>query len=377
MNKNTRPEAKTIPAQQNTEPSTQQNTQTALPSWYGDLLSEIKETVTGARIRAQRAVNTELVHTYWQIGRLILARQEKEGWGTKVVARLAADLKATFPNQRGFSRRNLMYMQQMARTWPEPIVQQAVAQLPWGHITVLMSKLETRPELDFYATAAVRNGWSRALLDRFIHQKLHLTQGAAANNFAATVPDGSDALKELARDPYRLDFLGLDAHHAERELETAIVDGMIRFLTELGVGFAFVGRQYPVEIGGDEFRIDLLFYHLRLHRYFVFELKTKDVRPEHVGKLNFYVSVVDQMVRDPQRDDATIGFLIGARHNRAAVQLALDASNNPMAVPSYSTLAPAERELIPTEEDLSRVVQNAIDSVSPAGTHNTRSADAG
>ncbi|ATL29508.1 PDDEXK nuclease domain-containing protein [Streptomyces formicae] len=195
----------------------------------------------------------------------------------------------------------------------------------------------------------------------------------AANNFAATVPDGSDALKELVRDPYRLDFLGLDKQHAERELETAIVDGMIRFLTELGVGFAFVGRQYPVVIGGDEFRIDLLFYHLKLHRYFVFELKTKDVRPEHVGKLNFYVSVVDQMVREPERDDATIGFLIGARHNKAAVQLALDASNNPMAVASYSTLAPAERELIPTEEDLSRVVQEAIDGIEQAEAGRTGS----
>ncbi|MFF3817122.1 YhcG family protein [Streptomyces bluensis] len=335
----------------------------ALPSWYGDLLGEVKETVAGARLRAQRAVNTELVQMYWQIGKLILARQEQEGWGTKVVGRLAADLKAAFPNQRGFSRSNLMYMQKMARTWPEPIVQQPVGQLPWGHITVLMDKLETRSDLDFYVTEAVRNGWSRALLDRFIHQGLHLTQGSAATNFEVTVPDESAVLKELARDPYRLDFLGLDEHHAEHELEEAIVANMVRFLTELGVGFAFVGRQYPVLIGGEEYRIDLLFYHLKLHRYFVFELKTKDVRPEHVGKLNFYVSVVDQMVRDEERDDATIGFLIGTRHNKAAVQLALDASNNPLAVTNYSTLSPTERELVPSEEDLSRVVQEAIDTI--------------
>ncbi|GAA1908856.1 hypothetical protein GCM10009837_36210 [Streptomyces durmitorensis] len=344
----------TVPAQP--RPNTQ-------PPWYGDLLGEVKETIAGARIRAQRAVNTELVRMYWQIGKLILDRQEQEGWGTKVVARLAIDLRTAFPSQRGFSRSNLMYMHKMARTWPDPIVQQPVGQLPWGHVTVLLDKLGTRPELDFYATEAVRNGWSRAILERFIQQGLHLTQGSAANNFAATVPEGSDTLKELARDPYRLDFLGLDKHHAERELEEAIVAGMIRFLTELGVGFAFVGRQYPVVIGGDDFRIDLLFYHLKLHRYFVFELKTKDVRPEHIGKLNFYVSVVDQLVRDPQRDDATIGFLIGARHNKAAVQLALDASNNPMAVTSYSTLNPADRELVPTEDDLSRVVQDAIDSI--------------
>lgn len=335
----------------------------AMPPWYGDLLSEVKQSVADARVRAQRTVNTELVQMYWQIGKLIVGRQEQEGWGTKVVDRLAADLKTAFPNQRGFSRRNLLYMHKVARRWPDPIVQQPVAQLPWGHVMVLLDKLETPSELDFYAKEAVRNGWSRAILERFIQQGLHLTQGSAANNFAATVPDGSDALKELARDPYRLDFLGLDEQHAERELEDAIVAGMIRFLTELGVGFAFVGRQYPVVIGGDEFRIDLLFYHLKLHRYFVFELKTKDVRPEHVGKLNFYVSVVDQLVRDPQRDDATIGFLVGARHNTTSVQLALDASRNPMAVTSYSTLNAADRELVPTEEDLSRVVQEAIDSV--------------
>ncbi|MEV8018970.1 DUF1016 N-terminal domain-containing protein [Streptomyces sp. NPDC086554] len=186
--KNTEAKA-TIPAQQN-----------ALPSWYGGLLSDIKETVAGARLRAQRAVNTELVQMHWQIGKLILARQEQEGWGTKVVSRLAADLKTTFPNRRGFSRSNLMYMHKMARTWPEPIVQQPVGRLPWGHITVLMSKLDTRPELDFYTTEAVRNGWSRALLDRFIHQRLHLTQRAAANNFAATVPDGSDGSDALERE---------------------------------------------------------------------------------------------------------------------------------------------------------------------------------
>lgn len=230
-----------------------------------------------------------------------------------------------------------------------------------------MDKLESRSDLDFYVTEAVRNGWSRALLDRFIHQNLHLTQGSAATDFEVTVPDGSTVLKELARDPYRLDFLGLDEHHSEHELEEAIVANMIRFLTELGVGFAFVGRQYPVLIGGEEYRIDLLFYHLKLHRYFVFELRTKDVRPEHVGKLNFYVSVVDQMVRDRERDDPTIGFLIGTRHNKAAVQLALDASNNPLAVTNYSTLSPAERELVPSEEDLSRVVQEAIDTIVGVG----------
>ncbi|MGW2558522.1 PDDEXK nuclease domain-containing protein [Streptomyces sp. NPDC001514] len=334
----------------------------ALPSWYGDLLSEIKETVSRARVRAQRAVNTELVQMYWEIGHHILRRQKEEGWGAKVVDRLSADLKTVFPNQRGFSRRNLMYMHQMARTWPKPIVQQPVAQLPWGHITVLITKLKTRSELDFYASRAVHNGWSRDALERSIAHALHLSQGCADTNFNATVPKDAAVVQDIAKDPYRLDFLGLDKEHSERELEDALVANIVRFLTELGVGFAFVGRQYPVVIGGEEFRIDLLFYHLRLHRYVVVELKTKAARPEHIGKLGFYVGVVDQLVRDPERDEPTLGILIGTERNRAACQIALQGNNHPLAVSTYSTLPPRVRALMPSEEDLVRVAQEVLDN---------------
>jgi predicted nuclease of restriction endonuclease-like (RecB) superfamily len=172
-----------------------------------------------------------------------------------------------------------------------------------------MGRLYTPAEQDFYATQAVQHGWSRGMLEHWISHRLHLTQGAAASNFAATVPEGSKVIQEIVKDPYRLDFLGLDAQHAERELEDALVANIVLFLTELGVGFAFVGRQYPVIIGGDEYRIDLLFYHLKLHRYVVVELKTKEARPEHIGKLGFYFGVVDRLVRDPERDDATLGIL--------------------------------------------------------------------
>ncbi|NGN64641.1 DUF1016 domain-containing protein [Streptomyces sp. A7024] len=342
----------TVPAQQGT----------TLPAWYGDLLGDVKNTVSRARLRAQRAVNTELVQMYWEIGHLILKRQAEEGWGAKVVDRLSTDLKTAFPNQRGFSRRNLMYMQQMARTWPEPIVQQPVAQLPWGHITVLVSRVKTPAAMHFYATEAARHGWSRGWLEHCIAQELHRTQGAADNNFPAALPDDSGLSKDLIKDPYRLDFLSLDKNFGERELEDAIVANIVRFLTELGVGFAFVGRQYPVLIGGDEFRIDLLFYHLKLHRYVVIELKTKEARPEHVGKLGFYVEVVDRLVRDPDRDDSTIGILVGSKRNRAAVQMALDANNRPLAVSTYTTLPPSAKALLPSEEDLSRVVQDVLDA---------------
>ncbi|RFU83046.1 DUF1016 domain-containing protein [Streptomyces triticagri] len=334
----------------------------ALPDWYGDLLGEIKHTVGRARVRAQRAVNTQLVQMYWEIGHQILRRQEQEGWGTKVVARLATDLRTAFPNQRGFSRRNLMYMQQMARTWPEPIVQQPVAQLPWGHITVLMRRLKTPAELDFYATEAAHHGWSRDWLEHCIAQRLHLTQGSAPCNFDATVPEDSKLVRDIVKDPYRLDFLSLDSRHTERELEDALVSNIVRFLTELGVGFAFVGRQYPVLLDDREYRIDLLFYHLRLHRYVVIELKTTEPTPEHIGKLGFYVAVVDRLVRDPERDDATVGILIGAEHHRASVDIALGNSNQPLAVSSYTELPPEQLALMPSEDDLSRVVQDVLDA---------------
>ncbi|WP_156727525.1 PDDEXK nuclease domain-containing protein [Streptomyces apocyni] len=338
--------------------------QQPLPSWYGDLLGEIKQTVSQARIRAQRAVNTELIQMYWEIGHQILRRQREEGWGTKVVTRLAADLKTTFPNQRGFSRTNLMYMQQMARTWPDPIVQQPVGQLPWGHITVLMRSLKNPDDLDFYATEAVRYGWSRGWLEHCIAQGLHLTQGAAPCNFEATIPEGSKIVQDITKDPYRLDFLSLDGEYTERELEDALVANIVRFLTELGVGFAFMGRQVPLLIGGEEYRMDLLFYHVRLRRYVVVELKTKDALPEHVGKLGFYVTAVDQLVRDPEQDNETLGILIGSKHNRAAVQMALQSNNSPMAVSTYSisSLTPEMRALLPTEEDLSRVAQDVLDA---------------
>lgn len=334
----------------------------ALPPGYGELLDDLNAIVKRSSIRAQRAVNTELIQMYWELGRTILERQSQEAWGTKVIDRIAVDMRTAFPGQRGFSRSNLKYMQQMARTWPEQIGQQAVGQLPWGHIIVLMGRLDTPAEQDFYAKGAVQHGWSRGMLEHWISHRLHLTQGAAASNFAATVPEGSKVIQEIVKDPYRLDFLGLDAQHAERELEDALVANIVLFLTELGVGFAFVGRQYPVIIGGDEYRIDLLFYHLKLHRYVVVELKTKEARPEHIGKLGFYFGVVDRLVRDPERDDATLGILIGASHNKAAVQIALEGNNHPLAVSTYATLPPEQRALMPSEEDLSRLVQDVIDA---------------
>jgi len=331
-----------------------------LPAGFYEMVDDLKSIVRGAHARAQLKVNTEMLQMYWAIGRTILERQGEEKWGTKVVERIATELRTEFPNQRGFSRSNLHYMQQMARTWPDSIVQQAVGQLPWGHITTLMDKCKTRFELDFYAQHAVHHGWSRDRLGTHIRSRLHLAQGAAANNFDVTIPEQSEAATQIFKDPYRLDFTHLSDTAAERDLEDALVTRIVQFLTELGFGFAFVGRQYPITVGDTEFRIDLLFYHFRLHRFVVVELKTTKAQPSHLGQLSFYVTAVDRLLRDPERDDRTLGILIAESQDETTVEFALQSQNQPLAVSTYASLPSRVRELMPTSDDLSRIAREVL-----------------
>ena len=249
----------------------------------------------------------------------------------------------------------------MASVWPEAIGQQPVAQLPWGHIIVLLDAFPDRPTRDFYATQAVRHGWSRNVLVHHIETKLHLRRGMALNNFDATIPDGADLLKELVEDPYQLDFTRLGDGHSEQDLETAPVDHVVRFLQELGVGFAFVGRQFPLQVGSQQFRMDLLFHHLRLHRYVVIELKIGRAQPEHLGKLGFHTAVVDDKVRDPERDGATLGILIAAHRDEDVVRYSLRGTNQPLAVTTYNTLPAELRPLLPSPEDLTRVTHEVLE----------------
>lgn len=333
-----------------------------LPPGFHEMIDDLKSIVRGAHVRAQLKVNAEMLQMYWEIGRTILARQREEKWGTKVVGRTATELRTEFPNQRGFSRSSLHYMLKMARLWPEPIVQQAAGQLPWAHLQVLMDKCKTHPELDFYIQHAVRNGWSRDDLTSAIHHALHLTHAAAINNFDAVIPERSEAAKEIIKDPYRLDFTELGGRHTERDLEDALVAHLVRFLTELGVGFAFVGRQFPVVVGDSEYRIDLLFYHCKLHCYVVLELKTRKAHPEHFGQLGFYVSVVDDLVRDKQFDGPTVGILIAESRDRSMVEYALRGHNQPLAVSTYAGLPDRVRELLPSAEDLSRIADGVLNT---------------
>jgi predicted nuclease of restriction endonuclease-like (RecB) superfamily len=298
---------------------------------------------------------------YWQIGRDILARQAQQGWGAKVIERLAHDLRTSFPEMKGFSRANLMYMRAFAEAWPDvAIVQQAVGQLPWGHNLVLLTKLKNPQIRMEYAQRAIQNGWSRNVLNIHIETRLLEREGKATTNFAAQLPaPQSDLARDTLKDPYLFDFLGVGKEADEREIETAIVQHITSFLLELGAGFAYVGRQVHIEVGGDDFFIDLLFYHLKLHCYVVVELKAGAFKPEQTGQLNFYLSAVDAQVKSEQ-DNPTIGLLLCKTQNRVVAEYALRDTNKPIGVAEYQLMDSLPKELqtnLPSIEQIERELE--------------------
>ncbi|MEQ1594632.1 MAG: PDDEXK nuclease domain-containing protein [Casimicrobium sp.] len=324
---------------------------------YGAWLQALKDTIRSARVKASLAVNRELIMLYWRVGMEILARKASTKWGTKVNEQLARDLRAEFPDMTGLSPRNLVYMQTFAGAWPEEaIAQQAVAQLPWGHNCLLLDKVSDRPTREWYIHATIENGWSRSVLEMQIENRTHLRVGAAQNNFARTLPTPeSDLAGEIIKDPYAFDFLGLTGEHNERVIENALVEHLQDFLLELGVGFAFVGRQYKLDIEEEEFYIDLLFYHLKLHCYVVIELKNTDFKFEYTGQLNGYIAAVDDLVRDPKVDAPTIGILLCKSKKKTKVEYALRGVTTPMGVSTYRTSPELPKELVgllPTIEQL-------------------------
>lgn len=310
-----------------------------LPADYAAWLAELKTRIHAAQQRASLAVNRELVLLYWQIGRDILARQDREGWGSKVIERLAQDLRNAFPDMKGFSPRNLKYMRAFAEAWPDAgFVQQAAAQLPWFHLCTLIDKLKTPQEREWYLARAVEHNWSRNVLVIQIETRLRERSGQAITNFAERLPAPlSDLARESLKDPYRLDFLGLGEESQERELEGAIIQHITRFLLELGAGFAFVGRQVHIEVGGDDFFIDLLFYHLKLRCYVVIELKAGAFKPEHAGQLSFYLTAVDAQMK-AEHDGPSIGLLLCKSKNKVVAEYALRDSSKPIGVAEYQLL---------------------------------------
>lgn len=325
-----------------------------VPDDYAATLEELKQHVHAARLRVQRQANSELLLLWWRLGRTILERQRSEGWGARVVDRLAADLRAEFPSMRGFSRSNLSAMRSFAAAWPEEsaIVQQPVGRLPWGHVVALLTKLDDQGLRDWYAAKDAHHGWSRAVLIHQIATRLHEREGAAPSNFSGALEaPGSDQARELTKDPYALDFLAVDGDTTERALEDHLVDRIVETMRELGPGFAFVGRQVHVEIDGDDFYIDLLFFHVEQLRYVVIELKTTKFDPRDAGQLGFYVSVVDDRIRIKEKHQPTVGILLVAGKNDTVVRYALASMTQPVAVSRYE-LSPEEREALPDEQAL-------------------------
>jgi len=339
----------------------------APPEGYADWLADLKSRIHTARQRATLAVNRELVLLYWHIGRDILARQEQAGWGSKVIERLAHDLSVAFPGMKGFSPRNLKYMRAFAHAWPDAdFVQQAAALLPWGHNLVLMDRLNTLEERLWYAAKAVEHGWSRNVLNIQIETRLLARSGAAVTNFAASLPKPqSDLAHESLKDPYRFDFLGLTEEAQEREIENTLVKHVTEFLLELGAGFAFVGRQVLLDVGGDEFFIDLLFYHLKLRCYVVIELKGGKFKPEHLGQLSFYLTAVDRQVKS-EYDNPTIGLLLCKSKNKVVAEYALGDKSQPMGVAEYKLLESLPAELQTSLPSIELIERELARSNTPA-----------
>lgn len=326
-----------------------------LPAGYVDLLEDLKATVKAARTKALRTINTQLIELYWTIGQGVRLQQEQQGWGTGVIKKLSEDLRKEFPDMKGLSPRNIQYMTTFAGAWPDgAITQQAAAQLPWGHIMVLLDKKLGPESTNAYAAAAVQYGWSRNVLLNMIMNKTLERSGNAPSNFAQQLAaQSSELAQQVAKDPYNFEFLGLSGEVAERDLENALTSRITETLRELGPGFSFVGRQVRFDVDGDEYFVDMLFFHIDQSRYVVVELKTGKFQPEYAGKLNFYVALVDDMLRRENHNE-TIGILICGTKNDRSVRYSLGRSTSPMAVAAYTydKLPADEKRALPSEGDV-------------------------
>lgn len=348
-----------------------------IPEGYADWLTQLKADITQARQRATLAVNAELVQLYGRIGRDILQRQAAQGWGAKVIDRLASDLKEAFPDMRGFSSRNLKYMAFFAEHCPEGLIgQQPAAQLPWFHVVTLFTRLDNPEEREWYAVQTVQQGWSRLTLELNIKNQLRHRQGAAITNFEKRLPAPESALaQDTLKDPYLFDFLGLGNEAQERDIEDGLVRHITRFLLELGAGFAFVGRQFRLEVAGDEFFIDLLFYHTRLKCYVVVELKATAFKPEHAGQLNFYLAAVDAQVKAAD-DKPTIGLLLCKQQNRLVAEYALSGIDKPIGVAEYQLLRDLPETLGRSLPSIAEIEAELAGDITPADDHDKPAWDA-
>jgi predicted nuclease of restriction endonuclease-like (RecB) superfamily len=337
-----------------------------LPRDYAEVLADLKDRVGRERLRTVMAANSAMVLLYWDIGATILQRQSKEGWGSKIIDRLSADLRAAFPDMSGLSPRNLKYMRAFAVAWPKrEVVQASLAQITWYHNIALIERVADVETRLWYARQVAEHGWSRNILAIQIGNRAHERQGKTLNNFTATLPPtDSDMAGQVFKDPYVFDFLGTADPRREREVEQALIDHIQRFLLELGRGFAFVGRQVLLEVGDQEFYVDMLFYHLKLRRYVVIELKAVPFEPGFVGQLNLYLSAVDDLLRHAD-DKPTIGLLLCRSKNKIVVEYALRHLKRPVGVAQWETqivetLPKEMKSSLPTVEEIEAELKDSV-----------------
>ena len=330
---------------------------------YLKFIEEVKSEIQKKRISVVLNANSSMICLYWDIGRGILKKQEEEGWGAKIIDRIAKDLKDAFPEMSGFSPRNIKYMRKFAESWPDfEIVQRVVAQIPWRTNISLMDKLKDEESRIWYAYKVIENGWSKTILDLQIESRLMERTGRSVNNFpAALPPEDSDLVNQVFKDPYLFDFLGTDMPRREIEIERQLTEHIQSFLLELGQGFAFVGRQVHLEVGGDDFYLDLLFYHLKLRCFVVVELKACDFEPGFISQLNMYQNVVNDILRHPD-DKPTIGLLLVKGKNETVVEYSLAGYQNPIGVAEWKNqmakALPEElRSSLPSIEDIEKELE--------------------
>lgn len=363
------------------KPSSKPAARKAISDSYETLLAEIKRRVSFAQVRAHLAVSRELVFLYWSIGQDIVARQQTEGWGKAVIEKLAADIQSAFPGLEGFSANNIwrmraFYLAYTSKNLAPPVQEtasktrntklappvqdfppEAILNLPWSHNIILVQKLKDKPTRLWYAAMAAEHGWSRNILALQIDNQAHKRHGKAVTNFRQTLPDPqSDLAQQIVKDPYHFGFLTLGHDVRERELELGLIEHLGKFLVELGTGFAFVGRQVHVDVGGDDFYIDLLFYHLKLRCFVVIDLKRGAFKPEHASKMNFYLNVVDDKMRHTD-DQPSIGLILCQDKKRLVAEYALRGMTKAIGVSEYQLTRKLPKDLkgsLPTIEEIEK-----------------------
>lgn len=333
------------------------------PFGFAEVFQKLKEKIQQARISASVSVNQNLIKLYWEMGKIIYESQQTKKWGTKAIEILGLELQKSFPGIAGFSRANLFKMRAFYLSYKkvsQPVRQfeeLPVSKIPWGHNIILMTKVKNTKERLWYANMMLEEGWSRKALEDAIHSEYFSRHGKAITNFKERLPEPqSDLAQETLKDPYNFDFLELTDGFKEKELEQGLIDHIQQFLIELGQGFAFVARQYHIEVDGDDYYIDLLFYHLKLRCYCVIEIKTTDFKPEHAGKMNFYLSAIDDFVKS-MTDNPSIGIILCKTKKRFTAEYALRDIHKPMGVSQYERIVTKSlpkrlRESLPTIQEI-------------------------